>query len=76
MFSNDLEYFAQRACEERERALAAPSPNIEAIHFELAAKYEALAAGHETPEQVRSSQAALLRSSELLYRTSAQIDGR
>jgi hypothetical protein len=42
MFTSELEYFRQRAREERERAAVAPSPIVAEVHQALAEKYEAL----------------------------------
>lgn len=42
MFTSELEYFRQRAREERERAATAPNPIVAGVHRALAEKYEAL----------------------------------
>jgi hypothetical protein len=42
MFTSELEYFRQRAREERERAATAPNPIVAEVHRALAEKYEAL----------------------------------
>ena len=44
MFTSELQYFRQRAREERERAATAPSPIIAEVHLALAEKYEELIA--------------------------------
>ena len=42
MFTSELEYFRQRAREERERAATAPNPIVAEVHQALAERYEAL----------------------------------
>lgn len=42
MFTSELEYFRQRAREERERAATAPNPIVAEVHRALAEKYETL----------------------------------
>jgi hypothetical protein len=41
--SQDLDYFAMRAAEERQRALSAADPKARRVHLVLAAKYAMLA---------------------------------
>ena len=43
MSSQDIDYFLQRARDEREAARRAPGTHIAEIHLELAREYEALA---------------------------------
>jgi hypothetical protein len=42
MFTSELDYFRQRAREERERAKTAPTPIVAEVHLALAERYEAL----------------------------------
>ena len=42
MFTSELEYFRQRAREERERSATAPNPIVAEVHRALAERYEAL----------------------------------
>ena len=51
MYQDDLAYYLQRAAVEREMARNAASPQIAAIHEELARGYDALAKEPE-PERV------------------------
>lgn len=41
--SSDPQYYAARAMEERELAIAAPNANARRAHLEMAARYAALA---------------------------------
>ena len=41
---SDNSYYARRAREERERAMATPDLKVREIHLDLASKYDALAA--------------------------------
>ena len=43
MAANELDYFRQRALEERARAAGCRDPSIAKIHLDLAEEYEALA---------------------------------
>lgn len=43
---NNSEYFVGRATASRVAAMRASAANVRAIHLELAASYDALAAGH------------------------------
>ena len=47
--SNNKEYYARRAARAKELAELAVEPTIRKIHAEMAARYEALAAGTEQP---------------------------
>jgi hypothetical protein len=47
MSTTELEYFRQRAREERERAETAPTPIVAEVHVALAEKYEAYIAHPE-----------------------------
>lgn len=54
MFTSELQYFRQRAREERERADAAPSPIIAEVHLALAEKYEGLIAEPDKRETLNN----------------------
>ncbi len=45
----DFEYFVRRMCEEKEAAARAGSPQVAAVHQELAQRYEAVLTAHEHP---------------------------
>ncbi len=45
----DLDYFVRRMCEEKEAAARASSPQVAAVHQELAQRYEAVLTAHEHP---------------------------
>lgn len=42
MFTSELEYYRQRAREERERAATAPGPIVAQVHLALAERYDGL----------------------------------
>jgi hypothetical protein len=67
--SEDIRYFRARALEERQRALAAASPAIRAIHLEFALRYEHLAGEMRAADDMQSSHAAVQRSMNLLRTT-------
>ena len=56
----DRFYYAARAGEERQLAMASPHPNVRRIHLEMAARYDALVGAKATlasevaaePEQI------------------------
>ena len=62
MPSEDIRYFRARALEERQRALAVPSPAIRAIHLEFALRYEHLDGEMRAADDLQSSHAAVQRS--------------
>ena len=49
MLNDNLDYYRERAREERTRAKAATDPRAAAIHNALADQYEAMLATHERP---------------------------
>lgn len=69
MPSEDIKYFRARALEERQRALAASSPAIRAIHLEFAIRYEQLAGEMRAADDMQSSHLAIQRSMDLLRST-------
>lgn len=73
MPSNDIEYFRDRALEERQRAAAAVSAAIRTVHLEFAVRYEQLAGELRTALEMRSSRQAVHRSMELLKTTDGLV---
>ena len=64
MFTSELEYYRQRAREERERAQTAEDPIVAEVHRALAERYEGLT---KQPE-IRLALSRLWRSREPLVR--------
>ena len=58
MSSEDIEYYRERAKQEREAAADASQSNVAAIHEELARLYEALAEQPELGSSARSLEQA------------------
>ena len=58
MFTSELEYYRQRAREERERAATSSNPIVAEVHRALAEKYVALASQPE----IRPAEASTLMS--------------
>ena len=66
MPSEDFSYFRARAVEERERALAAASPTVRAVHLDFAGRYDRMATGLHPAEELQLSHDAVRRSLSLL----------
>ena len=69
MPSEDLKYLRSRATEERERASAATSRRIRAVHLEFAKRYEEMAHQLAVSEEMESSREAINNSLGLLRAT-------
>lgn len=76
MFSGDLTYLRRRAAEERQRAIAALSPDVRALHLDLAKHYDRASGQLDNAEHMRSSREAVERSLRLLGQTAGQVPGR
>ena len=73
MSSDDLRYLRGRAAEERRRALLAASPDVRAMHLDLARRYDQASGKVDNAEHMRSSREAVERSLKLLAQTSLQV---
>ena len=74
MSSDELNYFRARAIEERERAGAATSSAIRAVHLELALRYDQLAGELRRTEELQLSHDAVRRSLDLLRTTNVMVE--
>ena len=73
MSFDDLNYYRARAIEERERACTAPSPAIRAVHLKFAARYDQLAGGLRSTNELELSREAIRRSLDLLNATRQMV---
>lgn len=71
--TEDLRYLRIRAAEEGERASAATSPTIRAIHLEFAIRYDQMAGQLRRLEELRGSRDTIRRSLDLLSATARQL---
>ena len=73
MSFDDLNYFRARAIEERKRASTAPSTVIRTVHLKFAERYEQIAGGLRSTNELESSREAIRRSLDLLNATRQMV---
>ena len=71
--SETLNYFRERAAEERTRAVQASDPKVRAIHLELALRYDEAVRGTVSEKLIGGARKAIEQSFDLLRSTSDQI---